>query len=543
MKTIGIIFLLSVFVLSIQCFHLEFDGPELAVSSENYVTISDGTIEGAVYNTARAFYSIPYAAPPSGNLRWAEPQPPAPWSGTLKARFVGPGCPQICELPPFTCTLGQSEDCLHLDVYTPRVNSSSSETYPVMFFIHGGNFIQGGSGTVLYNGDYLCNVSKVVTVVIQYRLGALAYFLNDQTNGNLAILDQQLALKWVQNNIAAFGGDPSRVTIFGQSAGGDSVAIHLTAPSSKEYYRSAVMQSNPITLNLNSRRIASDLSKRFAANLTCEYNDMDCLRAQSTDDILAAQNNAISISLLHPLNAFMPWQPFVDGDLIPQQPREALNTGNYNHVPFMAGTVNDEGRMFIYEAFKDPLPYEEYVAIIGIIFTDDAPKVLNQFPVPDDQKNDTRDFMSTIGTQYIFTCPVRQVVRNMTKNNPVYYYHFNHYFTNFNPWGPQYPMCIDYVCHGSELAYVFNTAEIGNVVTGYYWSDSEAQLASFTSIAWGNFAQSGNPNTPTPQSVNWPAYSISSDQDMDLATPPALETGYLQSECDFWDSIGYHHGN
>ena len=404
---------------------------------------------------------------------------------------------------------------------------------------------KGGSGTVLYNGDYLCNVSRVVVVVIQYRLGALSYFLNDETNGNLAILDQQFALEWVQNNIGAFGGDPSRVTIFGQSAGGDSVAIHLTAPSSKGYYQHVIMESNPITLNLNTKRIATDLSQRFAANLTCDYTDMNCLRAQSTNDILAAQNNAIEISLLHPLNAFMPWQPFVDGDLIPQQPRDALNSGEYNHVPFTTGTVNDEGRMFIFEAFPNPLPYDEYVAIITAIFTTDAPKVLQQFPVPSDQKNDTRSFMSNIGTQYIFTCPVRQIVQAMTNNswNPVYYYHFNHYFTNFNPWGPDYPMCIDYVCHGSELPYVFNSAQIGNTVTGYYWSSSEAQLASFASIAWGNFANSGNPNQPNTLSPAWPTFSFASNQDMQLATPPSVETGYLQSECDFWDTIGYYHGN
>jgi len=539
--------LLLVFLLvcSTHAFNLVFDGPELETSSENFVTIADGTIEGAVYETARAFYAIPYAAPPTGDLRWVEPQPPTPWNTTLKAKMVGPGCPQICQLPPFTCTIGTSEDCLHVDVYTPRL-SAESTNYPVMLFIHGGNFIQGGSGTVLYNGDYLCNASSVVVVVIQYRLGALSYFLNDDTNGNLAILDQQAALNWVQTNIASFGGDPTRVTIYGQSAGGDSVAIHMTAPSSWGLFRSAIMESNPITLDLNTRSIATSLSKRFAANLTCSYTDMDCLRAQSTEDILTAQNAAIDISLLHPLNAFMPWQPFVDGELIPGQPRDNLNNGKYIDVPFMAGTVNDEGRMFIFQAFPEPLPYEDYVAIIGVIFKADALKVLEQFPVPEDQKNDTRAFMSNIGTQYMFACPVRQILRHMSSNfstSPIYYYHFNHYFTNFDPWGPDYPMCIDYVCHGSELPYVFNSAEIGSKFTGYVWSTEEAQLASFTSVAWGNFGNSGNPNTPNTLSLTWPQYNVANDSDMELATPPVIEVGYLSSECDFWDSIGYYHGN
>jgi len=461
------------------------------------------------------------------------------------ATKLGPGCPQDCELPPYTCTYaGTSEDCLTLDVYTPR-GISANASLPVIVFIHGGNFIQGGTGTILYNADFIANNSGVVVVNIQYRLGALGFYYNDgNVPGNLALLDQNLALTWVQSEVAAFGGDPNQVTIWGQSAGGSSVMSHMISPTSKGLFRSAAMDSNPITLALNSKSEASKLSNRFAEDLGCSASDLDCLRQQSLEDIIAAQNEAIKIYILAPLNAFMPWQPMVDGQVIPMQPMDAISSGNYNHVPFITGTVNDEALMFIYSAFTTPVSYEDYLALITVIFGTEAPRVLAKYPVPADQKNDTRPTITKLGTDYIFLCPVRHIVRELSNQSiPVWYYHFDHAFTQFNPWGPGYPECVGYVCHGSELPYIFNSAQIGHRLTGYVWSSDEAQLAEQISTYWGNFATSQNPNGPKSQSLQWPQYQQSSDQDLKFATPSSVETGYEQSYCDFWDELGYSYGN
>merc|ERR1712137_68197 len=513
-------------------------------SSENIVQTQYGTLRGAVYETARAFYAIPYAQPPVGSLKYHPPQTPSAWNGTRAATRYGPGCSQICELPPYTCTYaGTDENCLTLDVYTPRLDQITSPA-PVLLFIHGGNYIQGGTGTILYNADFISNNTGVIVVNVQYRLGALGFFYNGNVTGNFGILDQTMAMQWVKDNIDAFGGDPSRVTIWGQSAGGSSVACHLISPPSKHLMSAAAMDSNPITLNLNSVKQAEQISSRFAQLLGCDENDLECLRQSSISDILNAQNNAIEIYPLHPLNAFMPWQPMVDGDLIPLQPLDAFANGQYNHVPFISGNVNDEALMFIDSAFPNPVPYSEYLAVIGVIFGPVAPQVLAEYPVPADQMNDTRPTMTTLGTDYIFTCPLRRALRQMANDSvDVYYYHFDHAFTNFDPWGPDYPECVGYVCHGSELPYIFNSAEIGSFYTGYKWSQSEAELAAHISTAWGNFATSGTPNSPKQVSPQWPLYNQDTDQDMKWATPSSVETGYLQSYCDFWDTLGYTWGN
>lgn len=353
-----------------------------------------------------------------------------------------------------------------------------------------------------------------------------------------------MAMQWIHDNIASFGGNPDQVTIWGQSAGGNSVMCHMISPASKGLMNAVAMDSNPITLYLNTEKLATELSTRFAQILGCTVDDLDCLRAQNTSAIVAAQAEAIQIYPLHPLNAFMPWQPMVDGQLIPMQPMDAIRTGNYQKVPFITGTVDNEAVMFIYSAFVDPVPYADFLALIGLIFGPVAPQVLNEYPVPNDQKNDTRPIISEIGTAYIFHCPVRNVSR-MISNDSVdtYFYHFNHYFTNFNPWLPGYPECTTEVCHGSELPYIFNSAEIGHRYTGYVWSSQEATLANLISTYWGNFATSFNPNTPKSTSLQWPLYYASSDQDLDFATPSSVETGYLKSQCDFWDTLGYSWGN
>ena len=156
-----------------------------------------------------------------------------------------------------------------LDVYSP-LKATSQSNLPVLLFIHGGNFIQGGSGTILYNSDFPVNNSEIVVVVIQYRLGALGFFYNGENTGNFAILDQRTALQWVQQNITPFGGDPNQITIWRQSAGGASFMSHLISPGSKGLFKAAAMDSNPITLDFNTIKEAKEISTRFANLLGCQ---------------------------------------------------------------------------------------------------------------------------------------------------------------------------------------------------------------------------------------------------------------------------------
>jgi len=407
-----------------------------------------------------------------------------------------------------------------------------------MIFFPGGNFKQGGSSTVLYNGNAPANTTDVVVVVINYRLGALGFFVNNQLKGNLAIQDQAQAMKWIQQTISAFGGDPTQVTIYGQSAGGTSVAAHMVSPSSTGLYSRAIMESNPIQLGLNTKQEMNEISQRFAALVNCDVNDVACLQALDVTTILNAQKEAIKISPAHPLNAFMPWQPYVDGQYITAQPIPAFRSGQYNHVPLQVGNVNDEGWIFIFAVFTKPMPKIEYEAIIDAIFLQDAAKVKAMYPVPANETKDARPTLALLGTDYIWACPTRNVTRSMATYHPVYRYHFDHVFS-FNPWGPNYTYCADKCCHGSELPFVFNSAPKG----GYPWDAQEAVLAQFIVNNWGSFASSGNPNSPFPNNVQWTPFTAQSDADMHFMTPQSqMETGYRKSQCDFFDSIGYNHG-
>eukprot|EP00755_Sulcionema_specki_P027449 Sspe_Gene.87785::Locus_59591_Transcript_1_2_Confidence_0.667_Length_767::g.87785::m.87785 len=200
---------------------------------------------------SHVFRGIPYAAPPVGKLRWAPPTAPTPWKTPFNASEDGAGCPQECMLPPMACPPRQSEDCLTLNVFTP-LGATKGAGYPVMVWLHGGNFFQGYGGGVLYDGSYIVNRSKVIIVSVTYRLGALGFYAAGNLKGSYGYQDQQQAMRWVQTNIANFGGDPKQVTLWGQSAGAMSIALHMTDPVSDPLFHAAIMQSEPFSLPFRS---------------------------------------------------------------------------------------------------------------------------------------------------------------------------------------------------------------------------------------------------------------------------------------------------
>lgn len=208
-----------------------------------------GTSEGGLW----IYRGIPYAAPPIGDLRWRPPAPVQPWDGTREAKEFSAACPQPASADPSSgdTPANTSEDCLYLNVWTPA--KSAGEKIPVMVFIHGGAFGQGAGSISLYDGTALAK-KGVIVVTLNYRLGALGFLAHPQlvkestngSSGNYGLLDQLAALDWVQRNIAAFGGDPSRVTIFGESAGASSILLHLVSPQSRGLYQQAIVESGPL---------------------------------------------------------------------------------------------------------------------------------------------------------------------------------------------------------------------------------------------------------------------------------------------------------
>ncbi|KAI1887975.1 hypothetical protein AGOR_G00180290 [Albula goreensis] len=269
------------------------DGPK--------VQTKDGILKGLTADKAYIFYGIPFASPPVGKRRWKPPTPVTPWAGVYDATFPRASCMQACSGPiSEECPDKVSEDCLYLNIFVPlNVNFTTPllRPLPVMVWIHGGDFIAGTASKPLYDGRFISNFTHTVLVSVGYRLGAFGFLVSGSDPktsavGNYGILDQQAALLWVQQNIALFGGDPNRVTIFGESAGAQSVSLHLMIQSSMPLFKQAVFQSLPFSIPLKTRHDALKLGKNFAELANCSARDLPCLLALSPQAVLAAQIKA-----------------------------------------------------------------------------------------------------------------------------------------------------------------------------------------------------------------------------------------------------------
>jgi len=496
----------------------------------------------------REWNGIPYATPPVGDLRWEQSKPHDVWSDTYTANFMAPGCPQLCNLPPGNCPeYGTDESCLFLSVFAPNKPSGDPEGYPVMFWVHGGAFEQGLGDCALYNGSQYADLD-VVTVAINYRLGVLGYMAGETMEGNYGILDQRLALQWTQDNIAGFGGNPNKVTLGGQSAGGMSVAAHLISEGSHHLFAQSAMESNPLALPFHTRDSATANADATFAYLNCTTNDIACMRSKPVDDILEAQTKAPSLNLDNLFINFLPWSPLIEKDgLIPEQPLVAMTEGRMAAKPMLSGTVKDEGQLFVYELFPKPLNELTYKVLIeGIFGKGTGREVLALYPLGCGGTDDGRDAFNVLGTDLLFYCPLRMATRGYqsvlgAENTPTYIYRFDHAMS-FDCWGPGYEFCYtgDIVCHGSELPFEFNVFTDGSTVA-YEPNANEVQLSKDVADMWANFIHNANPNVgdyATPAA--WPLYKTKSDELLVL-NEPGIAIAHHQREkyCDTWDRLGY----
>ena len=321
-------------------------------------------------NTERPLYAyrgIPYAQPPVGALRWAAPQPLPAWTSPRSATAFGAICPQ-----DGTAT-GDSEDCLFLNVWTPQAAVQRGKRLPVMVFLHGGAFVYGAGSLPAYDGSYLAASGNVVVVTLNYRLGALGFLSVPELGltGNYGILDQRLALRWVARNIGAFGGDPDKVTLFGQSAGAMSVGLHLfSIPDGRKLFRAAIMESNPLALPYPSLQAQIEskwnnfrIALCFETNqpLNCTF-DLPALRAlplatleNADGDYTSLTNITGRLQVPSAIANVLPWTPIVDGQiftgdtLIQNQPYQGFYDGpghNAEPKPYLIGVNRDEGALF-----------------------------------------------------------------------------------------------------------------------------------------------------------------------------------------------------
>lgn len=369
-------------------------------------------------------------------------------------------------------------------------------------------------------------------------------------DGNYGFTDQQLALKWTHDNVAQFGGNPNKVTIAGQSAGGMSTSLHMISPNSKGLFASAIMESNPLALPYHTRDTASANAKSAFEYLNCAEDDVACMKTKTKEEILDAQSNSVKMNLNNLLINFLPFAPMVipGSSVIPEQVLTAIAGGRYTNVPVLGGSMYDEGQLFVYELFTKPVSKSAYKIILdGTFGLTIGKQVLDYYPfdiVPGSV--DGRDALNVMATDLLFYCPLRNITVGsqsvLGKSSlPTYIYRFKHVLS-FDAWGPSYAFCVGVVCHGSELPFVFSVwsfiDEQGNDIE-YYPTDAEKELATDVSDAWSNFMHTGNPNTGLP-TFTFPRYESESDILIVLDVPGAEEQNHVRtSYCDFWDGVGY----
>jgi len=502
------------------------------------VETRDGLVKGVVSPEINEFLGIPYAAPPVGELRWTPPQRHERWHGVLDATQLGNQCPQVDFFGAF---LG-NEDCLFLNVYTPggKKNRHEHDDLPVMVWIHGGSLVTGSGG--LYDPTPLVTKGNVIVVTINYRLGVLGFLAHPaldsegHLNANYGLMDQQFALQWVQWNIEAFGGDPERVTIFGESAGGLSVYSHLASPTAAGLFHRAIAQSGAYTSFQDYQQLIFPLAAAevggttFATTVGCGSQTAQCLRNTSPTTLVTAQPSIV--------------YPVLDGTVLTQPPGAAFTSGQFNHVPVISGSNHDEYRLFVALNFDyqgHPLSDADYPAATAALLGPSGTALvqpitqvlypLSNYPPPPGVASAPLALSAWV-TDTTFSCTARNANRLLSQYVPTYAYEFNdeHAPLSFGLVPATFPFG---AYHVAEIQYLFNIFGAPAPFTA-----DQQQLSDTMIRYWTRFAKTGNPNGHS--APVWAAYNAGTDQFQSLVPPtPLVESTFdADHQCSsFWNTF------
>jgi para-nitrobenzyl esterase len=472
-----------------------------AQAASPQVQTRQGPVEGFEAKGVSQFLGIPYAAPPVGDLRWRPPVPAKPWTGVRQAVKFGPTCAQITTLGVFAGPANAREDCLYLNVFTPKLGAAAK--LPVILWIHGGGNVDGESDD--YDATRLASMGQAVVVTINYRLGLLGWVAHPALDteghafGNYGLLDQIQALKWVKDNISAFGGDPSRVTVGGQSAGSIDTEALVASPLAagllhRAIFQSIIVDGTPVAA---AEKQGADFAEAAGCGKGSGADVAACLRKLPVDRILKLQGteqaNGPYVSIL-----------IADGQIVPSGGVfAAFRAGHFNHMPIMSGTVHDEANFFlaITEYYTKPqrnLSAEELNAYVGS-FGPIAEKVRAEykpasFATPQKARN-------AIGTDSI-VCPQLEINRALAPQTPVYAYEFNDTSAPFI--FPALPGFEPMAYHTADIQYLFPLWRGGPDGVAHPLNAEQQKLSDGLVRAWTNFARAGDPNGPG--APRWPAF-------------------------------------
>lgn len=483
---------------------------------------------------AEGFFAVPYAETTAGENRWRPPIPKARMDGVFRANDTVPAaCPQSDPDSEFGAGRKTSENCLSLNVWRP-LGVESGASRPVMVWIYGGSFTSGGTNIPLYDGAYLAATQDILVVTLNYRVGALGFLAGvDGLTGNYGLMDQQLAMRWVQDNIAAFGGNPDDVTIFGESAGAMSVGLHqLSVPSSQGLFRAILMESNPLGIPYKTLEQSVTSGELFEKLVGCEGEGLDCMRSVPADVIVEQQESTellLNSLLGSRLAGFLVFSPLIDEDFLVADPTVTAQNGALDR-PTLLGTNTNEGIVFVTEIAAlegGTVSQATYETVLKLLFGDDtADEILELYPP--DPSGDNFFQLSKVATDYLFGCANRFVAAQARQ--PIWVYEFTE--TGLNIW-PDIPQCIDAACHGDDVPFVFHTDK----QVDYTFTEDQARLSDQMVRYWGSFGRSLDPNAGG--GFAWPGFTPSGLEYLVLDTPALSVTVDPYDNCDFWDTVGY----
>jgi carboxylesterase type B len=521
------------------------------VSQSLIVTTNDGKISGRTTGSVDHWLGIPYAQPPVGALRWEPPQPAAAWTGVRAAINYGNECTQ------FGNPTINTEDCLYLNVFAPAVIPTGAKL-PVLFWIHGGGNVSGSGDQ--FDGSLLAQSDNIIVVTINYRLGPfgildLPGLSSAEPTGNFSLLDMEEALRWTQSNISAFGGDPSKVTIAGESAGGMAVCSLLASPPAKGLFSAAIMESGSCRGNSEATAKAEALAVAKAAGCPTAATAAACMRGKSEGTVLSAGASFFPV-----------WYTYGGRDL-PVSPLQAIESGHYNRVPILMGDNRDEGRAF--SAFYAGYTSQQYTQLADSAFGSGcgavfglnsflcgyppgagsspaglASQVLARYPFPAFPAQDTGAYAvgALITDSWLYGgiggCGAQEVATSLAKTTTLYFYQFDDPSPPSSAGGlPGFQPGPD---HGSELPFLWPSVGNGNSLAAEF-TPAELELSSQMVTYWGEFTKTGSPDTPG--QPYWPTYSASAGSHAKLISlRPGDQTRTIKAatysaehQCSFWD--------
>jgi para-nitrobenzyl esterase len=515
--------------------------PTIASNSTNSAIVTEsGPLKGTTVGSVNEYLGIPYAAPPVDALRWQPPQPFGQWQGVFHAIQFGNVCPQ------FDSSIGSvvgKEDCLFLNVYTPQPSKSpqgdNHSGLPVMVWIHGGGLTSGTGET--YDPTPMVEQGNVIVVTINYRLGLLGFFAQtaldseSSPSANYGLMDQQSALAWVRRNISAFGGDRDRVTIFGESAGGQSVYANLASPTAAGLFQRAIAESGsyasftdylnaiiPIAQAETVGSIYEPSGEAFATAVGCSSQTAACLHTVTPETLVSVQT--------------FPMYPVIDGLVLTSTLGTAFSTGNFNRMPVISGTNHDEYRLFValdYDYVGHPLSNAEYPVAVDALWGPLGPVVLEVYPLPASPPADAASLaLGASGTDGLFSCPARLADESLSRYVTTYTYEFN---------DGNAPLEDGLVPASFPLG-AYHSAEIQYLMVAFGmpapFTHDQQQLSDAMISYWTQFAATGDPNSPS--EPLWSAYNSATDEFQSLVPPkPVVESTFATDHncTTLWDLL------